>query len=69
MGEQLLRDAAAVLQPGFVNDDSGRVPDWVRRALTEDQASFLEQWHGPLAVVTSVEEALASVQRHLGRLR
>ncbi|MEY9857405.1 beta-N-acetylhexosaminidase [Catenulispora sp. GAS73] len=36
MGEQLLRDAAAVLQPGFVNDDSGRVPDWVRRALTED---------------------------------
>ncbi|MEY9925501.1 beta-N-acetylhexosaminidase [Catenulispora sp. GP43] len=36
MGEQLLRDAAAVLQPGFVNDESGRVPDWVRRALTED---------------------------------
>jgi beta-N-acetylhexosaminidase len=36
MEEQLLRDAAAVLQPGFVNDDSGRVPDWVRRALTED---------------------------------
>ena len=36
MGEQLLRDAAAVLQPGFVNDDAGRVPDWVRRALTED---------------------------------
>ncbi|MFD0631239.1 glycoside hydrolase family 3 protein [Catenulispora yoronensis] len=36
MGDQLLRDAAAVLQPGFVNDDSGRVPDWVRRALAED---------------------------------
>jgi hypothetical protein len=40
-----------------------------RRALTEDQAGFLEQWHGPLAVVTTVEEALAAVQRHLGRLR
>ena len=36
MSGQLLRDAAAVLQPGFVNDDSGRVPDWVRRALAED---------------------------------
>jgi beta-N-acetylhexosaminidase len=36
MGDQLLRDAAAVLQPGFVNDDSGRAPDWVRRALAED---------------------------------
>jgi len=34
MGEQLLRDAAAVLQPGSSTDDSGRVPDWVRRALT-----------------------------------
>ncbi|NUR26280.1 MAG: glycoside hydrolase family 3 protein, partial [Catenulispora sp.] len=36
MGDQLLHDAAAVLQPGFVNDESGRVPDWVRRALAED---------------------------------
>ena len=36
MGDELLHDAAAVLQPGFVNDDSGRVPDWVRRALAED---------------------------------
>ena len=36
MGDELLHDAAAVLQPGFVNDESGRVPDWVRRALAED---------------------------------
>lgn len=36
MGDQLLHDAAAVLQPGFVNDGPGRIPDWVRRALAED---------------------------------
>ena len=36
MSDQLLRDAAAVLQPGFENDASGKAPDWVRRALAED---------------------------------
>ncbi len=36
MSDQLRRDAAAVLQPGFVNDGPGRAPDWVRRALAED---------------------------------
>lgn len=36
MTDQLLRDAAAVLQPGFVNTASGGAPDWVRRALAED---------------------------------
>ena len=36
MSDQLLRDAAAVLQPGFVNAAPGRAPDWVRRAIAED---------------------------------
>ncbi|MBW8803634.1 MAG: glycoside hydrolase family 3 protein [Catenulisporales bacterium] len=36
MEDHLLHDAAAVLQPGFVNDGPGRIPDWVRRALAED---------------------------------
>jgi hypothetical protein len=40
-----------------------------RRELTPDQETFLHSWNGPIAVVTSLEEALAAVQRHLGRLR
>jgi len=36
MSDQLLRDAAAVLQPGFVNESPGKAPDWVRRAIAED---------------------------------
>ena len=36
MSDQLLRDAAAVLQPGFVDAAPGRAPDWVLRALAED---------------------------------
>ena len=36
MSDQLLQDAAAVLQPGFVNDGPGRAPDWVRRAIADD---------------------------------
>jgi hypothetical protein len=40
-----------------------------RRELTPDQETFLQSWNGPIAVVMSLEEALAAVQRHLGRLR
>src|SRR5512139_1664595 len=44
MSDQLLHDAAAVLQPGFTSGDHrrgtsegrGRAPDWVRRAIAED---------------------------------